>query len=248
MSEYRRRPEAQAVAKRPRVGKSVVNTLGSDICNGFFGDSEILPNESDLCIQYGVSRTVIRETLNVVESKGLIKRKSRVGTRICPQDDWNILDEQVLNWLGAAIFKTNILESVLEARRLIEPFAAELAAERASIHEIAALETAWQAMADAGHDVELFSKADMQFHKLLLKASHNRVFQQLEYSFQAAIRHSIQTTAKVADSLDDAVETHFALVEALRMRDKQAAKLAVDKMLDLSARDIAKASVTRGKK
>lgn len=240
--------EIHAVTKRPRVGKNIVNMLGSDICNGVFKGIDILPSESDLCTQYGVSRTVIREALNVVESKGLIRRKSRVGTRICPQDEWNILDEQVINWLGAAIYETNIFESVLEARRFIEPLAAELAAERASITEIAALETAWQAMADAGHNVELFSKADFQFHKLLLKASHNRVFQQLEHSFQAAIRHSLQTTAKAADSLDEAVETHFDLVEALRMRDKQAAKEAVDKMLNLSARDFAKASVTLGKK
>jgi DNA-binding FadR family transcriptional regulator len=228
-----------SAVKRPRVGKNVLNVLGEDICTGTFKEDNMMPSESDLCLRYAVSRTVIREALNVLEAKGLVSRKSRVGTKVNPQSEWNLLDEKVLKWLGTGTKKANVLASVLEARRLIEPIAAELAAERATIGEIAKIENAWQMMVDAGPDQEKFIEADINFHKLLLNASHNLVFQQLANSFQSGVRHLIESTSEAAESHDEAIEIHKELVEALRMRDKYSAKTALLKMLDLSARDLA---------
>ncbi|WP_428544500.1 FadR/GntR family transcriptional regulator [Profundibacter sp.] len=229
----------KAQLKRPRVGKGFTGVLGRDICTGTFPVGTVLPSESELCNRYGVSRTVVRETLNVFESKGLISRKARVGTTVNPQDEWNILDEQVLRWLGDGIRDTNILFSVLEARRLIEPVAAEKAAERASMSEVAALESAWQGMVDGRDDRAAFVEADVEFHKILLKASHNRVFHQLGASFQAAIHMVLETSGQAAENLDDAIATHGKLVEALRIRDSVLARETVTKMLELSARDLA---------
>lgn len=231
-------PESSAT-KRPRVGRDTVFALGSDICSGEFDAGGALPSESDLCKHYGVSRTVIREALNVVESKGLVSRKSRVGSKICPPENWNILDQQVLTWIGAQTRDAEIFTSLLEARRIIEPIAAEFAAERASLSEIAELETALRKMADSDQNIERFCEADVEFHMVLLKASHNRVFQQLGHSFQTVMRSVFRTAAEAAENLDEAIAAHGVLVEALRMRDKQSAKSAVQVLLDLSARDLA---------
>ncbi|MGO8134351.1 FadR/GntR family transcriptional regulator, partial [Rhizobium ruizarguesonis] len=59
-----------------------------------------LPRENYLCELYGVSRTVIRESLKVLESKGLFRGKPRIGTTVCDKDDWNILAADVLEWMG----------------------------------------------------------------------------------------------------------------------------------------------------
>ncbi|WP_307233873.1 FadR/GntR family transcriptional regulator [Pararhizobium capsulatum] len=230
--------------RRPRVQKNVTRTIATDICADVFPVGTYLPTENELCDRYGVSRTVIRESLKILESKGLVRGRSRVGTIVCGKDEWNILDQQVLEWIGARIFEFDLLTCILDARRAIEPFAAEFAAERATVQEIAEIERAWQQMRNAEGDVERFTQADVAFHAGLLKASHNQVFVQLSSIIQAALEFSLHASNEAADARDEAVDIHRMLVEALRMRDKVAARECSRRMLEIAARDLSIA-VTR---
>ncbi|WP_082480417.1 MULTISPECIES: FadR/GntR family transcriptional regulator [unclassified Rhizobium] len=227
--------------KRPRVQDNVTRSLASDICRDVFPPSGMLPTEGELCIRYGVSRTVIRETLKILASKGMVRGRSRIGTQICPLEEWNLLDRQVLEWIGPRIFDLDLLQSILDARRATEPFAAELAAERATVQEIADIEHAWQRMQDAEGDVEAFTAADVAFHTNLMKASHNQVFMQLSSIIQAALEFSLHASNDAVDARGEAVDIHRALIEALRVRDKAAARACSLQMLDLAARDLATA-------
>lgn len=231
----------EQVQRRPRVQKNVTRTIASDICADIFPVGSYLPRENDLCERYGVSRTVIRESLKILESKGMVRGRSRVGTVVCGKDEWNILDAQVLEWIGERIFEFDLLNCILEARRAIEPVAAEFAAERATVQEIADLERAWQAMRDGERDVAGFTDADVAFHTCLLKASHNQVFLQLVGIIQAALKFSLHASNEAAERRDEAIDIHRELVEALRMRDKAAARDCSTRMLDLAARDLATA-------
>lgn len=229
----------EGTVRRPRVQKNVTRTIASDICADVFPVGAFLPTEADLCLRYGVSRTVIRESLKILESKGLVRGRSRVGTVVCPKEEWNILDQQVLEWIGPRIFELDLLKCVLDARRAIEPFAAEFAAERATVQEVAEIERAWEQMRDAEGDVARFTEADVAFHAGLLKASHNQVFMQLASIIRAALEFSLHASNEAVDARGEAVEIHKQLVEALRMRDKAAARDCSHRMLDLAARDLA---------
>lgn len=231
----------EQVQRRPRVQKNVTRTIASDICADIFPVGSYLPRENDLCERYSVSRTVIRESLKILESKGMVRGRSRVGTIVCGKDEWNILDAQVLEWIGERIFEFDLLNCILEARRAIEPVAAEFAAERATVQEIADLERAWQAMRDGERDIAGFTDADVAFHTCLLKASHNQVFLQLVGIIQAALKFSLHASNEAAERRDEAIDIHRELVEALRMRDKAAARDCSTRMLDLAARDLATA-------
>lgn len=234
-------PSSDAAVKRPRVQKNVTRSLATDICNDLFPPNGMLPTEGELCIRYGVSRTVIRESLKILESKGMVRGRSRIGTQICPREDWNLLDRKVLEWIGPRIFDLDLLQSILDARRATEPYAAELAAERATVQEIADIESAWQRMKEAEGDVEAFTAADVAFHTNLMKASHNQVFMQLSSIIQAALEFSLHASNEAVDAKDEAVEIHRALIEALRVRDKAAARASSLQMLDLATRDLATA-------
>ncbi len=226
-------------ARRPRVRRNVTAAIAEDICAERYASGSTLPRENDLCEIYGVSRTVIRESLKVLESKGLVRGKPRIGTSVCDKDDWNILDQDVLEWMGPHIADFDILGSILEARRTIEPAAAEYAAERATAREIADLENAWQQMRDSGDDPESFTEADVTFHKVLLGASHNQVFQRLSSAMHAGLKYALHASNVAADSRDEAIAVHGELVEALRLRDRDAARACAHRMLDLAARDLA---------
>jgi DNA-binding FadR family transcriptional regulator len=229
----------QTPSRRPRVRKMVTRALAADICGGAFPPGATLPTENDLCLRYGVSRTVIREALKTLESKGMVMTRSRVGTQVCARETWNILDAEVLDWIGAQILDFGLLTNVLEARRAIEPAAADLAAQRATLQDIADVEHAFAAMRDSGGDLERFTEADVAFHVALLKASRNQVFLQLAGIIETAMRLSLHASNAVADLPGEAIEAHGALVEALRLRDSAAARRASGHILDLGERDIA---------
>lgn len=227
--------------KRPRVRLNVTAAIGADICSERYPAGSPLPKESDLCALYGVSRTVIRESLKVLETKGLVRGRPRVGTVVCEKGEWNILDPQILEWMGPRIHDLNLLGCILETRRTVEPVAAALAAERATTQEIADLERAWQQMSDAEGDIEAFTAADTLFHETLLKASHNQVFRQLSSIIHAALIYSLHASNEAVDERAEALAVHRDLVEALRMRDSAAARRCSERMLDLAARDLAAA-------
>ena len=231
---------------RPRVKSSVTTALALDICTSVFEPGSFLPTENDLCERYGVSRTVIREALKVLEAKGLVRSRSRVGTIVCEREEWNIIDPQLIEWLGDNILELGLLECILEARQVIEPAAAVLAAEKASIQEIADLEHAWMMMRDSEHDPAAFTEADAQFHACLLKASHNQIFAQLARTIEAALNYMLQKSNNAAVTRDEAVQAHGLLVEALRMRDSAAARRHSQGILELSARDLKLVKAARG--
>lgn len=224
--------------RRPRVMPDVVRALAFAILSGRYPPGCVLPRESDLGAEYNVSRTVIREALKVLAAKGLVVSRPRVGTSVCETESWNILDPQVVEWHGPTLFDRRLLDAVIEARKAIEPFVAGLAAQRASLRELADLESAWQGMADAGDDVALFSQSDMAFHRILYQASHNPVFRQIGMLIDAALKYSVETSNSTVAKRDEAVGHHRAVVEALRMRDVGAAEQAAVLIIEQAAHDI----------
>ncbi|MFD1328119.1 FadR/GntR family transcriptional regulator [Mycoplana ramosa] len=235
-----------AQPRRPRVQKDITAAIGLDICSERYPVGSVLPKENDLCDRYGVSRTVIRESLKALAARGLVHGRPRIGTMVCEKEEWNILDPQILAWMGPRIEELDLLGCILETRRTVEPVAAEFAAERATVQEIADLENAWKRMRDAGADTEAFTRADVHFHELLLKASHNRVFRQLSSIIDAAMKYALHCSNKAVDKRDEALDIHRELVEALRLRDGAAARACSHRMLDLAARDLAPAMRQRG--
>ncbi|MBB5573143.1 MULTISPECIES: FadR/GntR family transcriptional regulator [Rhizobium] len=237
----------EAPERRPRVRKNVTAAIAQDICSERYPSGSPLPRENDLCDIYGVSRTVIRESLKILESKGLVRGKPRIGTTVCDKDDWNILDQDVLEWMGPYIVEFDILGCILEARRTIEPVAAEYAAERATAQEIADLEKAWRQMRDSGDDPERFTEADVMFHTVLLNASHNQVFRRLSSAIHAGLKYALHASNVAVDSRDEAIAVHGDLVEALRLRNRTAARDCAHRMLDLAARDLGAAEKASGR-
>ncbi len=240
MADKATRQAHRSPARRPRVRHNVTAAIGADICGGRFPPGTVLPRESDLCETYGVSRTVIRESLKVLETKGLVRGRPRVGTIVCDRAEWNVLDAQILEWMGPDVLSAELLGSILEARRTVEPAAAFLAASRATAQEIADLERACDDMGDAEGDLAAFTAADARFHETLLKASHNKVFHQLSSIIHAALSYALHASNRAAVKRDEALDVHRELVDALRLRDGARAETCSRHILDLAARDLSR--------
>jgi DNA-binding FadR family transcriptional regulator len=232
--------------RRPRVRRNVTAAIGEDVCWGRYPAGSALPREHDLCTLYGVSRTVVRESLKVLESKGLVRGKPRIGTTVCNKDEWNILDQEVLDWMGDSISDSDFLASILEARRTIEPAAAEYAAMRATPQEIADLDHAWRRMQTCGDDFEAFTEADVAFHTVLLKASHNQVFHRLSNAIHAALKYALHASNTAMPDHGEAFVMHGNVVVAGGLRDRRGARHCMYSILDLAERDLKAAGTIEG--
>ncbi len=229
--------------RKPRVQREVVATLARRILSGEIQPRQYLPKESELCVEYRVSRTVIREATKILESKGLLRSRSRVGTQVLDPNEWNMLDADLLGWAGPDFHDPRFVHSLMEARCIIEPVAAELAAERADPRDLAKLDEAYQRMhsslpPSAPHDVQECSDADLDFHTALLVGSHNHVLIQLASVIRAALRALFELTTHLGSAHEQALDLHGEVVEAVRLRQPAVARAAILKILAAAVVDL----------
>ena len=160
-------------------------------------------------------------------------------TRVRPRDDWRLLDPDVLSWHPDMRRDPHLVESLIEARRMIEPAAAEWAAERGSANDLAAIETAYLAMAAALPDNRAACcEADLAFHRAVIAASNNLVLKALAGTIEAALRAAFVATAELMATEAKALEAHRQVLDAIRFGAPETAKASMVLLLDIAAEDL----------
>ncbi|SEQ92840.1 transcriptional regulator, GntR family [Faunimonas pinastri] len=208
--------------------------LGTRIVSGEFTPGDLLPVENDLCQFYGVSRTTIREAVKTLAAKRLVDVSPKVGTRVLPFADWNLLDRDVLSWRLNAQFDSKIVEDIFEMRFCFEPRASFLAAREGTAEDYGLIEHHFQALASSyGPDgsPEAASQADLEFHLAVINASHNGLFVTIGTALKSALRVSSrliqrESTQPIAD-----LDLHEAVWTAISRREPQQAAGAMEKLL-----------------
>jgi DNA-binding FadR family transcriptional regulator len=227
---------------RRGLHREIVDQLGLLVVGNRTSLGATLPDETALSEQFSVSRTVVREAIKVLASKGLVETRPKVGTQVRPRRYWNLLDSDVLFWRYEAGPDEGFLEDISEVREIIEPPGAALAAERATTGEVTEI-LAWcdgmnDAAADDGDD---YIDADMAFHTAILDACHNDLLAQLSDTITMALRLSRRATVSVPGSSLAAMPAHWAVAWAIRDRQPQAAESAMRELLRTTAADIERA-------
>src|SRR5580698_4233534 len=92
------RPSGEMRPLKRNLREQLVEQLGGDIVRGRLQPGQVLPNEESLLTRYDVSRTVLREALNVLSGKGLLDARPRRGTIVRPRAEWSQLDPEILGW------------------------------------------------------------------------------------------------------------------------------------------------------
>ncbi len=222
-----------------RIHGQIVGTLAREVLGGALAPGEALPNEDLLAARFDVSRSSVREAVKTLAAKGLIESRQRVGARIRPRVDWHMLDPDLLAWHPDILHDRPLMAGLLEARRIIEPAAAELAAARATDADFDALAASLDAMAEAApRDIEACCEADLAFHGGIIAASRNVVLDGLVATIAAALRASLRATNSVTSDQARSVAAHRAVLDALRRRDRGGARAAMNAVLDNTEHDL----------
>lgn len=181
-------PQLPDVRARRGIHGDLVRELATQIVGGTLApgtqlDLEVLASDAH------VSRTSLREALKTLEAKGLVEARPRWGTRVRGQEHWNILDADIIAWLGNAKVGAEFLEELAAVRETIEPAAARLAASNASRQDAERIREAFEAFAlSVETDVDRIVDCDVAFHVSILEASGNRFFRHMAPLLSAALR------------------------------------------------------------
>jgi len=219
---------------RRGIHGQIVEEVGNRIARGDWEPGEQLPDESVFGTELDVSRTVVREAMKVLSEKGMIESRPRIGTRVTSSNSWNHLDPDVLKWVFANKPTKKNAYDLFELRRMIEPAAAKLAANRISDDELAALRQAYQEMVDAGDDFEKGIEPDLRYHHIILLASGNQMLVPLGNTIESALAASFRISSSAPNERLESHKRHEAVISAIAAHDGRLAAEAMLYLIDRS--------------
>ncbi|MEU8526069.1 MULTISPECIES: FadR/GntR family transcriptional regulator [Streptomyces] len=210
----------------------LVQQLGQMIVSGDLGaDRPLVPEE--IGQRFEVSRTVVRESLRVLEAKGLVSARPNVGTRVRPVSDWNLLDPDIIEWRAFGPQRDDQRRELNELRWTIEPLAARLAAGhgREDIQQRLSDMVEIMGHAFAQGDGLTFSRADAEFHSLLVQLAGNRMLEHLSGIVGAALQVSGAPATGCERPGESCLTHHARIVDCLAAGDAQGAEAAMRQLL-----------------
>jgi GntR family transcriptional repressor for pyruvate dehydrogenase complex len=185
-----------------------------------------LPAERDLARLIGVSRPTVRAGLRTLAALGVVRARRGSGTYI--PDGPPALGIEALSFL-AALHKVTV-DDLYEVRRMLEVGAAGLAAVRATPEQLATLADEVAGLFASLADRQLFLTHDANFHRGIAAASGNLVVASLAETVSALYDERRRATAEHAVDRDlrDAADAHRQIYRAIRARDPERARRAMD--------------------
>lgn len=216
------------------VHGQTVEALAGRILAGEIGEGDTLDLPA-LREELDVSLTALREALKVLSAKGIIDARQKRGTFVQPRSSWNLLDTDVMRWQTQADADHGLFDELTEMRVIVEPAAARLAAERATDADIEALSGAVDRMA-AARDLAATVRADLDFHRLLMAATHNAFLTQVERIIAIGLAERDKLVHGLVE--DDPVPSHRAVLDAIADRNPEAAYEAMRALVDKSGADL----------
>ena len=222
-----RAPLARAAAVPPlvaeRLSDRLAARLGDEIDAGRLRPGDRLPTEQRLADAHGVSRTVVREAVHQLRSRGLLRSRQGSGVYVTAPPPGEALKLDL-----SLIASIDDVMQVREVRRALEAETAALAAERATRLQVAALRRALRAIDRSAAEKRDGVEEDLAFHRLLAQAAGNphfgRILEFLEQYTEEAMRVTRRNDATRADFVEAVRLEHGAIVDAIDAGDPALAR------------------------
>jgi DNA-binding FadR family transcriptional regulator len=240
VAERARRERATEAFER-NLRASLAGRLGREIVGGVYPPGSLLPNAADMCARLKVSRTALREAYSVLTAKAMIVARPKIGTRVRPKSDWNMLDPDVLSWHLESTPTESFVAELFVLRQMVEPEAAALAARarsRATIDRIADAYRRMDQFKDGAGDL---IGADLDFHMGILEGTGNHFLTALGGLIRTSLECTFELSWEGASKIqEDRLHQHRAILEAIRDGSPERAKTRMTELLRDSIDDVRK--------
>jgi GntR family transcriptional regulator, transcriptional repressor for pyruvate dehydrogenase complex len=207
--------------------RQVADELRAQIVGGTLAAGERLPNEADLSRAFGVSRSTVREALRVLASQHLVEtlRGVQGGSFVASPDPSQVV-EDVGGALGVLVMTPKLrLHDLLEARLLLEPAAARLAAQRADAETLEAIRKAAGTPRDP-RDPSGFV-GHMDFHTTVLMATGNLMITMMGQPTNDVLRTRLRRVGVENAEWDRVDEWHRDIAAHIEAGEADAAEEAM---------------------
>jgi DNA-binding FadR family transcriptional regulator len=229
--------ESSVSPKRPqRLATPVIEDFVDQIVSGNFPPGTDLPSEANISKHLGISRTVLREVLKVLEQKGLVRVENGKGTLVTERDEWKLLDPVVLAARIRHDNDRNFLDHLVKVRIALE---SEMAAEAAVVSTDEQLEIMGikiEELQNSLHNHDQYFAADRAFHETFMRFSGNELGRAIVLNIYGEARVRLEAGLETA-RLEKSQKGHVAIYEAIKSRDPEAAANAVREHIGGSWRD-----------
>lgn len=183
-----------------------------------FTVGEKLPNENDLSLELGVSRSTLREAIKILTTSGILEIKRGKGTFVTSN---TIINSQDFSDIASG------LDDLFEMRLMFEPDCAYLAAERATDEEI-------EIICHYGEEIEkkILSGEDrtedeQKFHESIANATHNAFVKQFMPIIFNAIKKGVVVLTKDQDVSEDNLKDDRLIMDFIKKRNPEGARTAM---------------------
>lgn len=218
--------------------EEVQRQLEVALLDGRYPANSKLPSERMLAEQFAVSRNTIREAMQRMVARGLLRSRPGAGMFVGDQ----LRTSTSSPWAQLVVDQPALLSDVLEFRRVLEGATAYYAAQRGTEEEFAGIRALQAALEQARLDEQEAAEAalDAQLHEAIALASHNSMFLHLHASVLVILREHITLNGSSLRALDAEVsgqllQQHRAICQAICGRRPEAARTAMQAHIDYVA-------------
>jgi GntR family transcriptional repressor for pyruvate dehydrogenase complex len=207
-----------------RLYEQIVKQIEDSIERGDLKEGDQLPAERELALQFGVSRTAVREAVKALREKGLVEAYPGRGTFITSETSNSI------RLTFDRMIKSGPRDGTLhlvEVREILEPEIAALAAKRVTQETLDELREAIGIMDGAKTDPDSYIEADLDFHLALAEAAANPLILSLIDSIVGVLREQRLSIFKVDGGPERGQYHHKRILEAVENRDSSGARDAM---------------------
>jgi GntR family transcriptional regulator, transcriptional repressor for pyruvate dehydrogenase complex len=205
--------------------------IEKEVLLGRLAPGQRMPSEEKLCERFGASRTVIREALQHLRGRGLLRTIKGSGTYIADSSLESL--GSALNAYSALALDADFME-LIGFRILLETECARLAATHADAADIRELRSILERMRGLTGEPARFSKQDIAFHLRIAKASGNRIYQTILSGLEKRCIAYAQANRGDAARCQRVIETHQDIIDAIAGGDPDLAAAAMNAHLQTS--------------
>ena len=228
--------------KSTRIYEQIVSQVRTLIADGRLKSGDQLPPERELAEKLMVSRTSVREALRALQSRGLIEIRAGEGAFVR-----DVSVDDLIEPLALVILPhREAVGELFEARRLLEPAIAGLAARRATPEDLGEMQRILDEQAREVAQGRTGLAQDAAFHAALAQSAHNRAIGRIVNTLMELLTQSREESLHTPGRPTRSHQDHRHILAAIRRRDPEAARRAVLDHLVAVERRVREAGPERG--
>ena len=219
------KPRFRSLGRKDDLVEKVVLAIEGEIAKRRLQVGAKLPPEREFAERLGVSRTVVREAVRILVTKGLLETRHGIGTTVRELNHEQI--SKPLTLFLRTSGREITIEHLHQVRSVLEVVSAALAAELSTPEDIADLRRICAEMQDAEHDSRRFAVKDAEFHRRLSLATQNPLITLLLDSMNELMTEIRQIVSNEPNLFQRVMGGHTRIADAVEAKDPERARAAM---------------------